>query len=124
MSLLQKTTPAAAPSMLANQVTRILASPRQILVGLVTQWEQTFDTLWRASPQVSVADKLAAIGTDGAELLQRSSELVTFIVTQLSAGDPAKVDQELIARIMAKVASIPAITVGADGAITLAPAAA
>jgi len=120
MSLLQKTTPAAAPSMLANQVTRILASPRQILVGLVTQWEQTFDTLWRASPQVSVADKLAAIGTDGAELLQRSSELVTFIVTQLSAGDPAKVDQELIARIMAKGASMPEIVVGADGTITLA----
>lgn len=121
MSLLQKTAPVAAPSMLDNQVKRILAAPRQLAVDLVTQWEQAFDTLWRASGQVSVADKLAAIGTDAAELVQRSRDLVEFIIAQLSIGDPAKVDQELIARIMAKVASMPEIVVNPDGTITLAP---
>ena len=120
MSLLQKTTPVAAPSMLDNQVARIIASPRQIVVSLVSQWEQTFDTLWRTGGQVSVEDKLAAIGTDGAELVQRSRDLVEFIIAQISSGDPTKVDQELIARIMAKVASMPEIVVGADGTITLA----
>lgn len=81
---------------------------------IVQQWERSFDLLWEEKDGVTSAMQLAEIGTYAAELFQTNSDLVTFLVTTLSGKD-----DDLVGRIMAKVATIPAYTIHEDGTVTL-----
>lgn len=97
-----------------RQTDRIISTPRQMVVGMIQQWEQSFDLLWSNQAGVTPAERLATIGTSGAELMQRSGDLVTFLLTQLNGED-----QVLSERIQSKVAGIPEIKVGEDGTVSL-----
>ncbi|MDB4314419.1 hypothetical protein N9955_00040 [bacterium] len=95
-----------------QQVNRIKQSPRRILDQIVNQWEQEFDNMWQDDG--SVEYRLEALGTDAEELLDRSAALVTFILGELSGED-----EDLVDHIEAKISSIPAYTIAADGSVTL-----
>jgi len=114
MPLLNPTNTPVQPSQLDRQVSRLKNGPRQMVVQMVQGWESLFDLLLSDQGEVTPADRLAAIGADGAELLQRSTALVTFLLTQLEGEDA-----ETITRIQAKVAAMPAITVSAGGTVTI-----
>lgn len=114
MPLLDPTNTPAQPSKLDRQVSLLKTEPRQVVVQMVQGWESLFDLLWSDQGEVTPADRLAALDTDGAELLQRSTALVTFLLTQLEGEDA-----ETITRIQAKVAAMPAISVSAGGVVTI-----
>jgi len=116
MPLLDPTNTPAQPSKLNRQVSRLKAGPRQVVEQMVQGWESLFDLLWSDQGEVTPEDRLAAIGADGAELLQRSTALVTFLLTQLEGEDA-----ETITRIQGKVAAMPAISVSAGGTVTIDP---
>ncbi len=114
MPLLQPPAPVTEPTPLERQVEQLLSAPRQIALQIIQIWEQKFDLMWSNRGPVTVAQRLAAIGPAGAELLERNTELVTFLLTQLSGEDQALID-----RINAKLATIPAYTVAQNGTVTL-----
>lgn len=117
MSLL--TPPPGPPAPSAAQLAKaeahaIKAAPRRMAEQIVQQWERSFDMLWTERNGVTPAMRLAEIGTAAAELFAANSALVAFLVGILTGKDDA-----LVARIMAKVVTIPPCTTHEDGSITL-----
>lgn len=98
-----------------NRITEQLKfAPRQILEMLVNQWNHSYDSLWSTRGDITVAQKLEALGTSAAELFASSEALTIFIITQCTGKRP-----DIISDITAKVNAIPAHTTHADGTITL-----
>jgi len=101
-------------SPLNRQVTRLRRASRSLVDNLIRQWESDFDLLWSNQGGVTPAQRLAELGTDGGELFSHSTALVTFLLTELGSQDP-----DTSARIQAKVASMPAITVNQNGTVSI-----
>ena len=102
------------PSPLERQTQQILASPRQIAEQMARSWINAFDTLWRTLGEVAPADKLAAIGTDGKELMESSEAFVTFIASVLSGKDDVLLDE-----VLNRFNEMPELLVGADGTVSI-----
>ena len=81
-------------------------------------WNSAFDALWTEETVdghlISVADKLAELGTDAKELFDINTAFTTFMLTQLTGKR-----DDMVARIQNKLATIPAFTAHEDGTITL-----
>jgi hypothetical protein len=105
MSLLDTTTQTRAQSC----AKRAVQIPLQMLNQMLRQWNNGLDLIWN---QPSPADVLAAIGTNGVELFQRSAALAAFLESQ----KPGCTNTPQAARIKA-------VTLNADGTVTLAAAA-
>ena len=102
------------PSPLDRQTRQILTSPRHIAEQMARSWINAFDTLWQTNGEVTPADKLAAIGTDGQELMESSEALVTFIASVLSGKDDV-----LLGEVLSRVETMPELLVGEDGTVTI-----
>ena len=98
---------------LQRRATQIKSAPRQLAEMMMSQWLSSFDALWK-SGEFTPAQKLAALGTDAAEIFALNSQFVTFMVTQLTGKR-----DDLVAAIQAKVATIPACTIHEDGTVTI-----
>ena len=98
------------------QVSQIRQLPRRLAEQLYRSWDQAFDFMWVERDGVTPAMRLEALGTAAAEMFERNTALVTFMVGMFTGEDNA-----LVAKIMAKVATIPAYTVNEDGTVTLNP---
>lgn len=81
---------------------------------LLKQWEQAFDTLWIEKDGITPTMRLEQLGDAAAELFEANAAMITFVVGMLQGKDDATV-----AKLMAKVATIPAHTVHEDGTVTL-----
>jgi hypothetical protein len=88
---------------------RALKMPSRMLTQLVRSWSAGVDLIWNTP---APAEVLAALGTSGAELFQRSAALRAFLESQKPGctATPA-------------AARIKPVTVKADGTVTLAAAA-
>ena len=102
------------PSPLERQTRQILTSPRQIAEQMARSWINAFDTLWRTLGEVAPADKLAAIGTDGQELMESSEAFVTFIASVLTGKDDV-----LLGEVMSRVGEMPELSVAEDGTVSI-----
>lgn len=98
---------------LQRRIDQIKAAPKQLAETMMNQWLASFNALWM-SGEFTPAQKLAALGTDAAEIFALNSQFVTFMVTQLTGKR-----DDLVAAIQAKVASMPACTIHEDGTVTI-----
>ena len=116
MSLLAKPQAPVIPASvrLRQEVSVLSQAPRRIADSLFQAWKTSFDLLWSTSGGVTPADRVAALGTNAAELFESSSALVQFLLEVI--GDK---DADMIAQIQQCVASIPDFTAHEDGTITL-----
>ena len=105
MSLLDTPTPVSPAQQRAN---RAIALPRSILNRLLQQWSRGLDLIWNPPAGVTTAQILAALGTEGAELFNRSAALRAFLETQ-KPGCTAT----------AHAARIRPVNINADGTVTL-----
>jgi hypothetical protein len=105
---------------IARVTNRIKSAPRELAEEMFRRWENGFDALWGNQDgfgfgqQITVAEKLAALGTDAAELFQLNSEFTIFMLTQLTGKR-----DDLVARINEKLATIPEHVINEDGAVAL-----
>ena len=116
MSLLAKPHAPVIPATvrLRQEVAVISQAPRRIADSLFQAWKANFDLLWTPAGGVTPADRLAALGTDAAELFEANTALVQFMLAVIGDKDP-----DMTAQITRRVASIPAFTVHRDGTVTL-----
>jgi hypothetical protein len=108
MSLLD--TP-AAPSAAQSRANRALQMPRIILAENLRSWARSLDLVWNPPAPATPAQVLAQLGTNGAELFQRSAALAAFLESQ-KPGCTA----------IPQAARIKPVTINADGSVTLKPA--
>jgi hypothetical protein len=104
---------------LQRLVGEIKAAPISLVNEMVNRWNRAFDQLWSESftpvgEPITVEEKLAALGTNAAELFELNTIFTQFIITQLTGKR-----DDIVAQIVAKVATIPPYTVNPDGSITL-----
>lgn len=99
--------------LLAQEVEQILDAPRRTAEQIVAQWERDFSALWRAGA-FTPAQRLAAIGTKAAELFTANTAWTTALIQLLSGKR-----DDLVARITANLAEIPAYAAHEDGSVTL-----
>ena len=99
---------------LRREIAVVSQAPRRIADSLFQAWKANFDLLWTPAGGVTHADRIAALGTDAAELFEANSALVQFMLSVIGDKDP-----EMTAQITQRVASIPASTVHRDGTVTL-----
>ena len=97
-----------------GQVAAVKIAPRRMTELMVKQWEQAFDALWLERDGITPVQRLAGLGTIAAELFEENTAFVSYLISRLTGKDDA-----LVAKIMAKVATIPAHTVHEDGTVTL-----
>ncbi|MCH7228769.1 hypothetical protein [Haloferula sp. A504] len=116
MSLLAKPQAPVVPASvrLRQEVAVLSQAPRRVADSLFQAWKTSFDLLWSEAGGVTPADRIAAMGTNAAELFESSSALVQFLVDVI--GDK---DTEMIAQIQQRVAAIPEFIAHEDGTITL-----
>ena len=116
MSLLAKPQVPVIPASvrLRQEVSIIAQAPRRIAESLFQAWKSNFDLLWTANGGVTPADRIAAMGTNAAELFESSSSLVRFLLEVIDNKDP-----EMIAEIQQRIATIPDFTIHDDGTVTL-----
>jgi len=94
----------------------IVETPRDTAEQLFQQWDHAVRMLWSKQGDITPEDKLATIGTDAAELITMSRALTVFLTT-ICTGKR----DDLVAKIDARLATIPAFTVQADGTVTIDP---
>jgi len=94
----------------------ILETPRETAERLFQQWDHAVRILWSKQGDITPEDKLAAIGTDAAELIAMSRALTAFLTTTCTDKR-----NDLVEKIEARLATIPAFTVQADGTVTIDP---
>lgn len=104
MSLLDPP-PAQTPAQVSAQ--RALQIPARLLNQLLRSWNEGLDLIWK---QPAPADVLAALGTKGAELFQRSAALRAFLESQKPGCTATP-----------SAARIKPVTMNADGTLTLKP---
>lgn len=92
----------------------ILETPRETAEQLFQQWDHAVRMLWSKQGDITPADKLAAMGTDAAELIAMSRALTAFLIT-ICTGKR----DDLVAKIEARLATIPAFTTHEDGTVTI-----
>lgn len=116
MSLLAKPQAPVVPASvrLRQEVAVLTQAPRRIADSLFQAWKANFDLLWTPNGGVTPADRIAALGTNAAELFAANTALVQFMLTVVGDKDP-----EMTAAIQQRVASIPAFTAHEDGTVTL-----
>lgn len=122
MSLLAPNQLSAEPDRLARQTSQLLSTPRKVIEQLYSQWIQSYDLVWGDQGGVTPEQRLAALGTQAAELMNRSADLVTFLLTQLGDGQGGTSDPDMTAAIMGRIAAKPAATSHEDGTVTIDPA--
>ena len=113
MSIYDQPTPEQSQSV-KNQVIRIERSIARLPDRLVRSWEEIFDSVWVERDGVTVAEKIAEIGTDAEEMLTDSAAFATFMIATLTGKR-----DDLVTRIQAKIATQPSYTQNPDGSITL-----
>ncbi|MFM9825517.1 hypothetical protein [Flavobacterium sp.] len=94
----------------------ILETPRETAEQLFQQWERAVRMLWSKQGDITPEDKLAAMGADAGELIAMSRALTAFLTTTCTGKR-----DDLVAKIEARLATIPAFTVQADGTVTIDP---
>ena len=92
----------------------ILETPRETAEQLFQQWDHAVRMLWSKQGDITPEDKLAAIGTDAAELIAMSRALTAFLIT-ICTGKR----DDLVAKIETRLATIPAFTTHKDGTVTI-----
>jgi hypothetical protein len=102
MSTLLDTIQQTPAQVAAQQVLRI---PKRVFDQNLRQWLQGVTLVWN-NPRAKAADVLAALGTSGAELFQRSAALQAF----LEAEKPGCTNVP---------GGIKPVTVNADGSVTM-----
>lgn len=113
MSLLAKQT--VTPEVrLDREAAQIKTAPRRLIEMMLREWEPSFNLMWTTKDGVTPAMRLAEIGTDAVELFANNTAFATFLIANLTDKD-----NELVARITAKLATIPAYTEHQNGTITL-----
>lgn len=117
MSLFAKPpAPVVPASVRLNQETTLLRrTPRQLADTLFRGWSMAFDLMWTAANGITPADRIAALGTDAAELFEANAALVELMLGVIGEHDPA-----MTAAIQQRLASLPAYTAHPDGTVTLA----
>ena len=98
----------------AEIVDRILRTPSQTAEQLFRSWDRAANDLWSTQGDITPADKLARAGTDAKELIAVSRALTVFLITTLTGKN-----DDLVAKINARLASIPAFTEHDDGTVTI-----
>ena len=101
--------PPAAANPAQLRATRALALPRSMLNRLLRSWNAGLDLIWNPPAPTTTAQVLAALGGQGAALFTRSAALRAFLEAQ-KPGCTAT----------ASAARIKAVTLNADGTVTLA----
>jgi hypothetical protein len=91
-----------------RRANRALALPRIILSRLVQSWANGLDQIWNPPAPTTPALVLAGLGSQAAELFQRSAALAAFLESQ-KPGCTA---------IPAAARAKP-VTINADGTVTL-----
>ena len=116
MSLLSKPQAPVIPASmrLRQEVAIISQAPRRIAESLFKAWSANFDMMWTPAGGVTPADRVAALGTNAAELFVANSALVQFMLEVIGDKDP-----EMTAAIQQRVAALPAFTAREDGTVTL-----
>lgn len=99
---------------LNQEINLLRRTPRQLAETLFKGWSMAFDLLWTPANGITPADRIAALGTDAAELFQANSALVQLMLGVIGDKDP-----EMTAAVMQRVASLPAFTAHEDGTVTL-----
>ena len=97
--------------------TRIKRQASRLAETIVRDWESGFDNLWNRGG-VDASDILVELGTDAAEIIQLSSLTYNFMLSVLDA-DGGEWALETKARLEAKEAARPSITINGDGTVTL-----
>tara|TARA_R110002167_G_scaffold123016_1_gene301870 strand:- start:9912 stop:10256 length:345 start_codon:yes stop_codon:yes gene_type:complete len=110
-SILKRESPTIAASVRAKNI--IIQSASELSSGIVETWERGFNLIWR-NRQATPAEVLAELGTDAVEVFELSEHTVSFIGATLTGRDDAE-----FARILAKLAKIPATTRNEDGSVTI-----
>jgi hypothetical protein len=88
--------------------------PRQLAETLYRGWSASFDLMWSSANGVTPADRVAALGTNAAELFAANAALTTLMLGMIGESDP-----DMKAGIESRLASLPAYTVNQDGTVTL-----
>jgi len=116
MSLLTKPQAPVIPAIvrLRQEVAVLSQAPRRIADSLFQAWKTNFDLLWTPNGGVTPADRIAALGTNAAELFEANAALVEFMLAVIGDKDP-----EMTAAIQQRVALLPAFTAHEDGTVTL-----
>lgn len=110
MSILEKTQSQPTVEQAAQRIkNRVAQQAEQIFVN----WLSSFDNLWQ-SGIFTPEEKIAALGTDAAEVFGLNEALVQFMVASMTGRR-----DDLVAQINAKVAAMPAYTINQDGTVTL-----
>ena len=88
-------------------------STSQLANSLVSNWIQGFDKIWN-NPRATPEEILAELGTDAGEVMELSTELVTFLASVL----PTRLPDEWAA-IQTKLSEKPATTTNPDGTVSI-----
>lgn len=88
------------------------------LLNLGNDWCKSWDELWQNANGATPADILAELGTGGGDVMQKSRELLQYIVPILSAQTQPRL-VALLAEIQTRMDATPDFTVGNDGTVTL-----
>lgn len=99
---------------LNHEINLLRRTPRQLADTLFRGWSMAFDLLWSNANGITPADRIAALGTDAAELFNANTALVEMMLGVIGDSDPA-----MTAAIQQRVAALPAYTVNEDGTVTL-----
>ena len=110
MSILIQTTP-ARPSLATIKANMIKQNAAQLANRIIKTWEQSFDAVWDNPNPSEILDEL---GTDAAELFVLSGATMEFLTAILQNSRP-----EDLARLQAKVAAMPPITINLDGTVSI-----
>jgi hypothetical protein len=119
MSILSATpSTATRETVLARRVIEIKSAPKRLTREMLRLWTDAFDALWEpeviGDETITVSDKLAALGTDGKEIFEINTAFTAFMLSQLTGKR-----DDFVAKMNAKLATIPAHTINADGTVTL-----
>jgi len=98
-------------SVAQRRANAVLALPRVMLKRMLQGWTNGLDQVWNPPAPTTPAQVIAALGTNAAEVFQRSAALRTFLESQ-KAG----------CTNLPAAARIKPVTINPDGSATLTPA--
>lgn len=114
MSILIKNENEEQTRQLNEKIERIRLAPIRSGEIMCQLWMTAFDEIWHPSGAGTIEERLAGIGTDGAEMLALSNAFTTFLLSTLTGKR-----DDLVGYIQSRLSSLPAFTVAEDGTITL-----
>lgn len=112
MSILQQTQQITVNGQFkADKIKKQIASTGE---QLFHSWVNSFDALWSDSQGVTPEEKIAALGTDAAEVFYLSAAMVQFLTTIFTGRR-----DDLLTIIQEKLGTLPEFTINEDGTVSL-----